>query len=122
MGTAVSPLQRLNLVLRAVMEAAVVAATSYWGFHTGTSTASSLVLGVGAPLLCFGFWGAVDFHQLGRLAEPLRLVQELLLTAVAAVACYAAGLHALAWALAILSVVHHSLVYALGDRLLKERG
>jgi len=35
---------------------------------------------------CLGFWGAVDFHQAGRLAEPLRLVQELAISGLAAVA------------------------------------
>jgi hypothetical protein len=42
---------------------------------------------LGAPLVGFGFWGAVDFHQAGRFAEPLRLIQELAISALAAVAC-----------------------------------
>jgi hypothetical protein len=74
---------------------------------------------VGAPALGFGFWGAVDFHQAGRLGEPLRLLQELAISGLAAVALYAAGQHLLGWALGLLSVIYHALVYAQGGRLLK---
>ena len=79
-----------------------------------------LLLGIGAPVLGFGFWGLVDFHQAGRLGEPLRLVQELAITGLAAVALYVAGQHALGWAMAILSVINHALVYISGDTLLKQ--
>jgi Protein of unknown function (DUF2568) len=112
---------RFNLALRALMELGVVAALAYWGFHTGSGTAAKVLLAVGAPLLGFGFWGAVDFHQAGRLGEPLRLFQELALSGLAAVAWYAAGRPVLAVALAVVSVVHHGLVYALGEKLLARR-
>ena len=68
---------------------------------------------------CLGFWGAVDFHQAGRLAEPLRLVQELAISGLAAVAVYAAGQHILGWFLGLASISYHALVYAQGSRLLK---
>ena len=79
-----------------------------------------IVLAVGAPALGFGFWGAVDFYQAGRLAEPLRLLQELAISGLAAVPLYAAGQHLLGWALGLLSVIYHALVYAQGGRLLKQ--
>lgn len=113
-----SPLQRLNLALRALLEASVVLGLAYWGVDAGDDTGGKLLLGVGAPVLGFGFWGAVDFRQAGRLAEPLRLVQELAISALAAAALYAAGQPELGIALAALSIVYHGLVYASGARLL----
>ncbi len=84
------------------METAIVVAFGFWRYHTGSSTR-----------------GAVDFHQAGRLAEPLRLTQELVVSGLAALAWYAAGYHAPAIALAALSLVYHTLVYATGAQLLK---
>ncbi len=112
--------ERINLVLRVTMEAAIVIALSYWGFHTGNSASLKLILGIGAPLLGFGFWGLVDFHQAGALSEPLRLLQELFISGIAAVAWYAAGQHVLGWILGILSIVYHALVYITGGTLLKK--
>jgi hypothetical protein len=77
------------------------------------------VLGVGAPVIGFGLWGAVDFRWARRLAEPLRLVQELAVSGLAALGLYAAGREVLGVALAALSVGYHALVYASGARLLK---
>ncbi len=113
-------LSQINLALRAVMELAIVLATGYWGYRTGATTASRVALAIAAPTLVFGFWGLVDFHQAGRAAEPLRLLQELLVTGLAAAALYVAGQRSFAVALAGLSIVHHTLVYALGNRLLKD--
>jgi Protein of unknown function (DUF2568) len=108
----------LNLSLRVLMEIGVVAGLAYWGVHTGSSTATKVLYGVGAPAIGFGFWGAVDFHQAGRFAEPARYIQELAVSGLAAVAWYAAGRHGLGIALAVLSIVYHALVYASGARLL----
>jgi hypothetical protein len=115
---ATSPWQRLNLTLRALLEAGMVLGLAYWGLQAGDGAGAKLLLGAGAPLLGFGFWGAVDFRQAGRLAEPLRLTQELVISALAAAALYAAGRPALGIALAVLSIVYHGLVYASGARLL----
>ena len=101
------------------MELAIVVALAWWGAVTGTSAASSILLGVAAPLVGFGIWGLVDFHQAGRLGEPLRLIEELAISFLAAAGWYAAGQHLLGWGLAGLSVVYHVLVYATGRRLLK---
>jgi hypothetical protein len=109
-----------NVALRGVMELGIVLALAYWGYHTGGSTLAKVALAVGAPALGFGFWGLVDFHQAGRMAEPLRLVQELVISGLAAVALVVAGQPALGWALGLISIAHHALVYGLGQRLLKE--
>jgi Protein of unknown function (DUF2568) len=114
----VSGRERVNLSLRVLMETGVVAGLAYWGVHTGGSTGTKLLLGIGAPAAGFGFWGAVDFRRAGRLAEPLRLVQELLVSGLAAFALYAAGQAALAAGLGAVSIVYHTLVYASGGRLL----
>ena len=90
------------LVLRVLVEAGIVAAFAWWGYRAGAGTGMKILLAVGAPAVGFGFWGAVDFRQAGRLAEPLRLVQELAVSGLAAVALYAAGQHLLGWALGLL--------------------
>jgi hypothetical protein len=108
-----------TLVLRVLMEAGIVAAFAWWGYRAGAGIALKILLAAGAPALGFGFWGAVDFHQAGRLAEPLRLLQELAISSLAAVAVYAAGQHFLGWVLGLLSVAYHALVYLQGGRLLK---
>ncbi len=114
-----APAQRLLLLLRVLMEIGVVAALAFWGVHLGGSTAAKIALGIAAPALGFGFWGAIDFHQAARFAEPLRLVQELTVSLLAALAWYTAGWHGLGVALGGLSIVYHALVYATGERLLK---
>ena len=114
-----SGLRWASLGLRVLLEAAIVAGLAYWGYHTGTSPVLRVALAVGAPALGFGFWGAVDFHQAGRLAEPLRLLQELAVSLLAAAAVYTAGQYVAGWALAVVSVTYHALVYAQGGRLVK---
>lgn len=116
-----TPLVTLNIVLRGLMEFGIVLALGIWGYHTGSSVATKLLLAIGAPIVGFGFWGAVDFHQAGRLAEPLRLLQELAISALAGIALFAAGLPKWGLALIALSAIHHVLVYALGQRLIKDR-
>jgi Protein of unknown function (DUF2568) len=113
--------ERLNLALRVLMETGVVVALAYWGVHTGDSTAAKVGLGIGAPVVGFGFWGVVDFRGAGRLAEPARLVQELVVSGLAAAAWYAAGRHIAGIALAGLSLVYHASVYATGHRLLEPK-
>ncbi len=110
----------LTLMLRVTMEIGLVAGFAYWGVHTGGSVGGKLLLGAGAPILAFGFWGAIDFHQVGRLAEPLRLVQELGVSLLAAAAWYVAGRRDAGIALAVLSILYHVLVYASGGRLLRD--
>jgi hypothetical protein len=112
-------LRRVNLALRGLMEMGIVAALGYWGWQIGESTIVKIFLSVGTPVLIFGFWGVIDFHNAGRFAESLRLLQELVITGLAAFALYAVGLHALGWAFALTSIVYHALVYLLGGTLLK---
>lgn len=117
-GTELTPMAALNLALRALMELGVVLALATAGYHAGSSIAARLLLALVVPVVGFGFWGAVDFRGAGRLAEPLRLAQELALTGVASTALALAGHTPWGIALASLSLVHHTLVYGLGQRLL----
>jgi hypothetical protein len=111
----------VNLVLRVGMEIGIVVGLAVWGYHVGGSTPTKVALAALVPLVGFGFWGAVDFHQAGRLAEALRLTQELVVSALAAAAFYASGFRGLGIALAMLSIVYHALVYASGATLLQSK-
>ena len=97
----------------------IVLALAYWGYQTGNNLGTKILLGIVAPVLGFGFWGAIDFHQAGNMAEPLRLIEELLISGLAAIALFVAGQHILGWTLGLLSVLYHALVYVSGGRLLK---
>ncbi len=99
----------------------MVAALAYWGYQRGHGTTTSVILAIVAPAVGFGFWGGIDFHQAGRFAEPMRLLEELVISAVAVIALWLAGTPAFAVALAVLSIVYHAAVYATGGRLLKPR-
>ena len=115
-----SKLESSNIALRALMELGIVVGLGYWGYQTGRSMSAKILLSIGVPLLGFGFWGAVDFRWAGRLSEPLRLFQELIISGLAAVAWYAAGQPILGWILGLVSIVYHTLVYLLGGTLLKQ--
>lgn len=115
----VSTLKWFNVGLRAVMELGIVVALGYWGYKTGESTTAKFLLSIGAPLIGFGIWGLVDFRNAGAFAESLRLIEEVVISGLAALAWYVAGAQIMGWALGILSIVHHALVYVLGGTLLK---
>jgi hypothetical protein len=110
-----------NVILRGLMETAVVAGLAYCGYKSGNQAFWKVILAVLFPVLGFGFWGIVDFHRLKKHAETLRLVQELLITGLIAAALIALGAHIAGWILVALSVLHHSLNYLLGEKLLKSR-
>jgi Protein of unknown function (DUF2568) len=114
-----APIQLITLILRVTMEAGIVAGLAYWGVHAGSSTATKLLLGIGAPAVGFGIWGAVDFHQAGH-GEHLRLIEELAISLVAAAALWAADQHTAGLALGVLTIAYHALVYATGGTLLEQ--
>jgi hypothetical protein len=116
-----SKLQWFNLALRGLMEAGIVVAFAWWGYHVGETGGTRILYAILAPFIGFGFWGAVNFQQFGRMAETLRLIQEMVISLLAALAFYYAGAHVAGGILLSLSVVHHALVYLLGDTLLKEK-
>jgi Protein of unknown function (DUF2568) len=115
----ISTLKWFNVGVRGLMELGIVVALGYWGYKTGESTTAKILLSVGAPLIGFGIWGLVDFRNAGSFAEPLRLMEELIISGLAALAWYVAGAQSMGWMLGIIAIVHHVLVYLLGDRLIK---
>lgn len=112
-------LSRANLALRGFMEAGIVAAFAYWGYRAGTGSAERIALAIGVPAIAFGFWALVDFRRAGRLAEPLRLVEELAISCLAGLALHDAGQAASGIVLVLVSIVHHAVVHWLGERLLQ---
>jgi hypothetical protein len=114
-------LQRVCLVLRVLVEAGVVVALVSWGVHAGDDGIGGILLGIGAAAIGFGPWSAIDFRRAAH-GELLRLIQELAISGIAALAWYAAGQHLLGLTLACVSVGYHALVYASGERLLKPQG
>jgi hypothetical protein len=115
----VSKIKWFNLALRALMEMGIVLALAFWGYQTGNNLGTKILLGIIAPLIGFGFWGAIDFHRAGNMAEHLRLIEELVISWLAAFALFVVGQPVLGWTLGLLSIVYHTLVYVSGERLLK---
>jgi Protein of unknown function (DUF2568) len=103
------------------METGIVLGLAYWGYATGSGVLAKVGLAIGAPLVGFGIWGVIDFHQAGRAAEGLRLVEELVISGLVALALWSVGQPVLGLMLAALSVLYHGLVYASGGRLLKPK-
>lgn len=103
------------------METGIIAALAYCGYVVGGSAAAKILLAVAAPAIGFGIWGVVDFRRARRFAELLRLVEELLISGLAAAALFVAGQPIPGWILAVLSVAYHAAVYFTGERLLKTR-
>lgn len=116
-----STLKWTNVGLRGLMEAAIVIGMAYCGYVLGNRGVWKIILAILFPVAGFGFWGLVDFHRLHKHGETLRFIQEMLITGLLAAALYVLGAHGAGWVLAILSLLHHSLTYLLGERLLKNR-
>ena len=112
-------LKRFNLLLRSLMEMGIVAGFGYWGFQIAKGSIMKIILTICVPVIIFSFWGFIDFHKAGKFSESLRLLQELIISGAAAVALYTVGQHLLGWIFALLSIIHHILVYLIGDTLLK---
>jgi hypothetical protein len=102
------------------MEFGIIAALGYWGVHTATTPVMKALLGIGAPLLGFGFWGLVDFHQMGTWSEPLRLAQELIISGLAVFALYQTGHPDLGFTLAVVFILQHAIIYGTGGSLLNK--
>ena len=115
----IEKIKQFNLYLRVLMELGIIIALGYWGFTANGDLGIKMIFGLGAPLIGFGFWGLIDFRYFGSALEFLRLLQELLVSGLAAWAWYMAGQHIAGGLLAGVSVVHHSLVYLSGERLLR---
>lgn len=112
-------IRRFNLTLRSLMEIGILAGLGYWGFQAGKGITMKIILSISVPAIIFGFCSLVDFQKVKNYSEILRLIQELILSGIAAVSLYFAGQHTLGWILGLISIFHHVLVYVTGDTLIK---
>ena len=63
----------LNLAVRFLLEVGALAAFAVWGWHTGDSTWTRVVLAVGTPLIAAGLWGRfIAPKAKNRLKDPGR--------------------------------------------------
>ena len=87
----------VNLALRFLLELCALVASGYWGFRTGSGV-SRFLLGIGAPVLLAMAWGMFGSPRAAiTLSGPVKLLVELAVFGIAAVALAAAGRPTLAW-------------------------
>ncbi len=101
----------INLLLRFLLELGALAAVGYWGFHTGRSVLTKIILGLGAPLLVAVFWGV--FVAPGAdvpVSGALHLVMELGVFALATASLFAVDRPRLAWMLGLVFVINRLLM------------
>ena len=90
----------INLVLRLLLELAMIAALFTWGVRVADPMWLKTLLGVAAPALAVFLWGALIAPRAPRrLADPARLVLEIVLFGLAAVGLATVGLPG--WAIAL---------------------
>ncbi|MBL8117554.1 MAG: YrdB family protein [Anaerolineae bacterium] len=96
----------LNLLLRFLLELALLAAVGYWGFQTNTGVLA-WVLGLGAPIgvaLIWGIWVAPQSKR--KLADPLRLGVEIILFGLGVLALWVAQQPTAALIFALLVIIN----------------
>ncbi len=109
-------LKAFNLGLSFFLELCMLAALTYWGFTTQRGIGKFL-WGIGAPLVVILIWGAfLAPRARQRLADPLRLLNEIVLFGLAALALLAAGQQALAIIFFVLVFVNLVLSFVWGQR------
>jgi hypothetical protein len=109
----------INIILRAIMEFGIIVAFALWGYWIGNHTAQKIMISVVASILVFIFWGFFDFRKIVPNPELFRLFQELFICGIAVIALNVSGHRTLAIILLVISSIHHILVYALGQKLIK---
>ncbi|RKT18809.1 uncharacterized protein DUF2568 [Streptomyces sp. 1114.5] len=111
-----TPLTAVNGGLAFGLELAMLAALCYWGFKTGSSLGTRLLLGLGAPALAAGIWGLFLAAGGPRFRLPLaaEIVLKLVVLGSAALALHATGRTALAAVYGGLVVVSVAVEYTTG--------
>ena len=95
----------LWLTLAFLAEVAALIALGYWGFVTGGSTATRLLLGFGTPVVAAVLWGVFAAPQAPVHSAVLALLVKLLVFGAAALALVATGHPVLALGLAVVAVL-----------------
>jgi hypothetical protein len=102
--------------LRFLLELCALGALAYWGFRV-SSGVLQWVLGIGAPLAMAVIWGRfMSPKATSRLNDPARLIAEIAIFGIAAVALADADQPTLAIAFAAAVAVHLILTFPLGQR------
>ncbi|OLF08352.1 hypothetical protein BLA60_23270 [Actinophytocola xinjiangensis] len=100
-----------NDILAFVLELGALGALCYWGFATGSTVLTKLLLGLGAPLLAAVAWGLFAAPK-ATFAVPLVavLVVKAAVFGAAALALYVRGHRTLAIGFAVVVVVNTVIV------------
>ena len=112
----VGRMKAVNDGVRFLLEFCALAAIAYWGWRTGSSTATRLVLAVGAVVLVAVVWGVFrsEGDAVVEVPTATRIVIEVALFALASVALAAVGRAGLAIAFAVVAGINEILNYTLG--------
>lgn len=106
-----------NLGLRLVLEIAALSAVAYAGFQAADGTWLGWVLAAAAPLAFAAVWGTwVAPRAPHRLQDPIKLVVEVLLFGVAAVALGLTGMTGIAVLFAVFVAGNLALMFYLSQR------
>lgn len=104
--------KNLNKGLSFLLELVMLAALAYWGFTIGSSTLVKVLLGVGAPLVAIIIWGIYNAPRSARrLPTGPRILLELLMFTVTALALVHAGQPTSAGIFFVVVVVNLVLAY-----------
>jgi hypothetical protein len=115
------PLRLFNEALAFCLELALLAAVAWWGARGRSSTAASVALRIGAPLLVAIFWGLFAAPK-ARIGLPLAgiLVVKSMAFGAGVAALWALGPHVLAASFATVAAVNT--IIATLDRGARTRG
>ncbi|WP_455383144.1 YrdB family protein [Salinispira pacifica] len=104
----------LNLLLRFLLEIAMLVGFAYWGFTVSGSAAVGVLLGLGAPVVAALMWWLFMAPRAPyRLEGAPFAVAELAFFGLAVAAVYAAGLHSAAIIFLVVYAVNRALMLAL---------
>lgn len=108
-------MKALNDGVRFILELLALAAVAYWGWRTGGSTATKLLLAVGSVVLIAVVWGVFrpESDAIVEVPTAVRILIEVAVFAAATAALAAVGRPRLAIAFAIVAAINEVLNYTL---------
>ena len=111
------PVKSLNLGARFLLELGALAALAYWGWHTGNTTLTQLLLAVVTPLLAAIIWGRFIAPKAPhRLEDPVRVGVEIVFFGGATAALATAGAGTAAVVFGIAAAASLLLMFVFGQR------
>ncbi|HLZ64023.1 MAG TPA: YrdB family protein [Ktedonosporobacter sp.] len=104
-------LKNANLLLAFLLELGVLAALGYWGFLTGPTLPSKIVLGIGAPIVAIVIWALFGAPTaIWHLYGLWRVLLQIVFFGSAVVALFAAGQPGWGIAFALIYILNYVLV------------